>query len=213
MIGLPTETYEDLDEIVQLANSIVDLYYSIPKEKRNGKCNVTVSTSTFVPKPHTPFEWFGQNTLDKIELKQQFLKEKLNNKNIKYSWHNPFVSRLEAVISRGDKKICDLLYEAYKNGAKFDSWEECLNLEAWDKAFKKLDIKPEEYASKEYDLDYEFEWDNIMHGVEKEFLKKEYKKAIEGKTTKNCMENCSNCGVTKISSCKFLDMHKQKNNS
>ena len=210
MIGLPTETYEDLDEIVQLANSIVELYYSIPKEKRRGKCNVTVSTSTFVPKPHTPFEWFGQNTLDKIELKQQFLKERLNNKNIKYSWHNPCISRLEAVIARGDRKICDLIYEAFKNGAKFDSWEECLNLEAWDKAFKNLNIKPEDYASKEYDLDYEFEWDNIMHGVEKEFLKREYKKALESKTTNNCMESCSGCGVTKISSCKFIAKHKQK---
>lgn len=210
MIGLPTETFEDLDEIVQLANSIVDLYYSIPKQNRKGKCSVTVSTSTFVPKPHTPFEWFGQNTLDKIELKQQFLKNKLNNKNIKYSWHNPLVSRLEAVIARGDERICDLIYEAFKNGAKFDSWEECLNLEAWDKAFKNVNIKPEEYASREYDLDYEFPWDNIMHGVEKEFLKREYKKAIEGKTTKNCMENCSSCGVVKISNCKFLDSMKLK---
>lgn len=210
MIGLPTETFEDLDEIVQLANSIVDLYYSIPKEKRKGKCSVTVSTSTFVPKPHTPFEWFGQNTLDKIELKQQFLKNKLKSKNIKYSWHNPLVSRLEAVISRGDERVCNLIYEAFKNGAKFDSWEECLNLEAWDKAFKTTNIKPEEYASREYDLDYEFPWDNIMHGVEKEFLKREYKKAIDGKTTKNCMENCSSCGVMKISNCKFLDNMKLK---
>lgn len=212
MIGLPTETYQDLEEIVQLANSIVELYYSIPTIKRKGKCSVTVSTSTFVPKPHTPFEWFGQNTLDKIELKQQYLKEKLKNKNIKYSWHNPLVSRLEAVISRGDEKIGDLIYEAFKNGAKFDSWEENLNLDAWDKAFKSTKINPEDYASKEYDLDYEFPWDNIMHGVEKSFLKREYKKAISEKTTQNCMQNCSACGVTKISECKFLENNKQKDN-
>lgn len=208
MIGLPTETFEDLEEIVTLANSIVDLYYSIPRDKRKGKCSVTVSTSTFVPKPHTPFEWFGQNTLDKIELKQQFLKERLSNKNIKYSWHNPLVSRLEAVVSRGDERVGDIIYEAFKNGAKFDSWEENLNIEAWNKAFEVTGIKPEEYASKEYDLDYEFAWDNIMHGVDKIFLKREYEKAIKGETTNNCMKNCAGCGVTKISSCKFLDKMK-----
>ena len=206
MIGLPTETFEDLREIVELANSIVELYYSIPQNKRNGKCSITVSTSTFVPKPHTPFEWFGQNTLDKIELKQKFLKENLKGKYIKYSWHNPLISRLEAVIARGDGKIGDLIYEAWKNVAKFDSWEECLNLDAWDKAFKDLNIKPEDYASKEYDLDYSFPWDNIMHGVSKEFLKREYKKAMEGNITKRCgVNSCSACGVTKISRCKYLE--------
>lgn len=208
MIGLPTETFEDLEEIVSLANEIVELYYSMPRDKRKGKCNVTVSTSTFVPKPHTPFQWVGQNTLEKIELKQQFLKEKLTNKNIKYSWHNPMISRLEAVIARGDERISDLIYYAYENGAKFDSWEEKLNLEAWDKAFKKLKIKPEDYASRVYDLEEEFAWDHIMHGVEKEFLKREYQKALQEETTKNCMENCSACGVTKIADCQFL---KKKN--
>lgn len=204
MIGLPTETYHDLEEIVNLANSIVELYYSMPKEKRSGKCNVTVSTSTFVPKPHTPFQWFGQNTIDKIELKQQFLKEKLTNKCVKYNWHNPEISRLEAVISRGDEKICDVIYEAFINGAKFDSWDEKLDLEAWNKAFKNTGIDPKEYASKEYDLDYEFPWDNIMHGVSKEFLKREYNNALKETTTKRCSEKCSACGVNKIAECKFL---------
>lgn len=209
MIGLPTETYKDLDEIVTLANKVVDLYYSMPKEKRKGKCNVTVSTSTFVPKPHTPFEWCAQNTLDKIELKQQFLKEKLTNKNIKYSWHNPEISRLEAVIARGNKKIGKLIYEAFKNGAKFDSWESELNLEAWEKAFKKTKIDPRDYANKEYELDYKFPWDNIMHGVEKSFLISEYKKAMREDTTKKCSEACSGCGVTTIAHCKFLESRKK----
>ncbi len=204
MIGLPTETYHDLEEIVSLANSIVELYYSLPREKRSGKCNVTVSTSTFVPKPHTPFQWFGQNTIDKIELKQQFLKEKLTNKCIKYNWHNPSISRLEAVISRGDEKICDLVYEAFKAGAKFDSWEEKLNLDAWKKAFEKTGIDPKDYANKEYNLDDEFVWDNIMHGVTKEFLKREYTKALEETTTLKCSLKCAGCGVNQISSCKFL---------
>lgn len=204
MIGLPTETYEDLEEIVNLANKIVDTYFSVPKEKRNGKCNITVATSTFVPKPHTPFQWFGQNTLDKIELKQKFLKEKLSSRYITYSWHNPTISRLEAVVARGDERVSDLIYEAYKNGAKFDSWQDLLNEEAWNKSFEKLGFKPEEYASKEYDLEYNFPWDNIHHGVTKEFLKREYKKAINEETTPKCSLNCAGCGVTKISECNFL---------
>ena len=210
MIGLPTETFEDLSQIVTLANKIVDLYYSLPREKRNGKCTVTVSTSTFVPKPHTPFEWFGQNTLDKIELKQQFLKDNLKNKSIKYSWHNPQVSRLEALVSRGDDKVCDIIYEAFKNGAKFDSWEEYLNVDAWEKAAEKLNINISDYANKEYDLDYKFKWDNIMHGVTKEFLKRENNKAIKEETTLNCQKNCSACGVTQITECNFLNKFKLK---
>ena len=204
MIGLPTETYEDLDEIVNLAKKIVDVYFNVPKEKRNGKCNITVATSTFVPKPHTPFQWFGQNSLDKVELKQKFLKDKLKSRFITYSWHDSTISRLEAVIARGDEKVSDLIYEAFKNGAKFDSWQDELNIEAWDKAFKKLNINPEEYACKEYDLDHEFAWDNIHHGVTKEFLKREYDKAINVTTTPKCSLNCAGCGVGKISECNFL---------
>lgn len=210
MIGLPTETFEDLSQIVTLANKIVDLYYSLPREKRNGKCIVTVSTSTFVPKPHTPFQWFSQNTLDKIELKQQFLKNNLNNNSIRYSWHNPRISRLEALISRGDEKVCDIIYEAFKNGAKFDSWEEYLNVDAWEKAASKLNINISDYANKDYDLEYDFPWDNIMHGVSKEFLKREYNKAITENVTSNCLKNCSSCGVTQIVDCNFLNKIKLK---
>ncbi|MDD3303611.1 MAG: TIGR03960 family B12-binding radical SAM protein [Clostridia bacterium] len=205
MIGLPTETFEDLSHIVLLANKIVDVYYAIPKDKRNGKCMVTVSTSTFVPKPHTPFEWFGQNTLDKIELKQQFLKDKLKNKNIKYSWHDPKVSRLEALISRGDENISDVIYHAFKNGAKFDSWEAYLNIDAWEKAAKDVNISINDYANREYDLEHEFPWDNIMHGVTKEFLIREYNNAIIAKTIQNCSKHCAACGVTQIAKCKFLE--------
>lgn len=211
MIGLPTEDFSDLEEIVTLANKIVDLYYSIPKEKRNGKCSVTVSTSTFVPKPHTPFQWCSQNSIDKIMLKQKFLKDRLTNKNIKYAWHDPKISSLEATIARGDEKICDLIYTAFKNGAKFDSWDELLNIDAWDRAFAQTNIKIEDYANREYDTDYEFPWDNIMHGVDKNFLLREYKKAVTGVTTPRCSLKCSSCGVTEISKCNFLEKYKLKN--
>lgn len=204
MLGLPTETMEDLEGIVKLANDIVEVFYSISNIRRKAKCNITVSTSTFVPKAHTPFQWCAQDTIEQIQEKQRFLKGKLNNKNIKYSWHDPKTSMLEAVIARGDEKIADVIYSAYKNGAKFDSWESNLNLEAWEKAFEEQKINPSDYANKEYDLDYEFPWDNIMHGVDKEFLKREYNKALKTITTPKCSDNCAACGVTKITTCKYL---------
>lgn len=211
MIGLPTETYQDLEEIVALANKIVEVFYAIPNTMRKGKCSVTVSTSTFVPKPHTPFQWCAQNTLDKIELKQQFLKQKLNNKNIKYNWHHSTVSMYEAVISRGDSKIGEVIYEAYRNGAKFDSWDEYFNNEAWQKAFEATNINPQDYASKEYDLEEALPWNHIMHGVEKEYLKREYKKAMEQKTTPRCStKHCANCGITKITECQYLNELKKR---
>lgn len=209
MIGLPTETFDDLEEIVMLANKIVDTYYSVPKEKRNGRCMITVSTSTFVPKPHTPFEWCGQDDIRNIALKQKYLMDRLKNKNIKYSWYDPYISRLEATISRGDEKIADVIYSAFKNGAKFDSWDEQLNKDAWNKAFKENDLDIDEYAMKSYPEDHEFPWDNIMHGVEKSFLLREYKKAMNLKTTPRCSLKCAGCGVNLLGKCKFLEEHKK----
>lgn len=205
MIGLPTEDYTDINAIVELCNKIIDEYYKIPKEDRKGKFMLNVSTSTFVPKSHTPFEWCSQATLEKIELKQQFLKDKLNKKNIKYSWTNPLVSRLEALIARGDEKIGKVIYSAWRLGAKFDSWDECFNSAAWDKAIERENVNIGEYIYTQYDLDHEFCWDNIFCGVDKEFLKKEYIKALEEKTTPKCSASCSSCGVTKIAKCNFLN--------
>ncbi|MDD2376457.1 MAG: TIGR03960 family B12-binding radical SAM protein [Clostridia bacterium] len=205
MIGLPTEDYADLNAIVELCNKIIDEYYKIPKENRKGKFLLTVSTSTFVPKSHTPFQWCSQATLEKIELKQQFLKDKLSKKSIKYNWHNPLISRLEALIARGDEKVGRVIYSAWRLGAKFDSWDECFNVSAWNKALERENIKIEDYSNKQYDLDTEFCWDNIFCGVDKEFLKREYIKALEEKTTPRCSISCSSCGVTKIAKCNFLN--------
>lgn len=205
MIGLPTEDYTDLNGIVELCNKIIDEYYKLPKERRRGKCMLTVSTSTFVPKAHTPFEWCAQATPDKIELKQQFLKDKLDRRHIKYSWSGSLISRLEALIARGDEKVGRVIYSAWRLGAKFDSWDECFNISAWNKALEKENIDIADYANKQYDLDAEFCWDNIFCGVDKEFLKREYKKALEEKTTSKCSLSCSNCGVTKIAECNFLN--------
>ncbi len=205
MIGLPTEDYTDLNALVELCNKIVDEYYKLPKERRKTKCMLTVSTSTFVPKSHTPFQWCSQATLEKIELKQQFLKDKLDKRNIKYNWHNPLVSRLEALLARGDEKVGRVIYSAWKLGAKFDSWDESFNSSAWNKALEKENIKIEDYVNVNYDLDTEFCWDNIFSGVDKEFLKREYNKAMECKTTPKCSLACSSCGVTKIAKCDFLN--------
>lgn len=205
MIGLPTEDYTDLNAIVELCNKIVDEYYKLPKEQRKTKCMLTVSTSTFVPKSHTPFQWCAQATLEKIELKQQFLKDKLDKRNIKYNWHNPLVSRLEALIARGDERVGKVIYAAWKLGAKFDSWDECFNSAVWTKALERENMNIEDYVNKNYDLDEEFCWDNIFSGVDKEFLKREYNKAMECKTTPKCSLACGACGVTKIAKCDFLN--------
>lgn len=203
MIGLPTEDYSDLNELVELCNKIIAQYYKLPKEKRKGKCKLTVSTATFVPKAHTPFQWCRQETLEKIELKQQFLKENLDKKYIKYNWHDSRVSTLEALIARGDEKVAKVIYSAWRLGAKFDSWNECFNITAWNKALEKENINLAEYINKEYDLSKEFCFDNIFAGVSKDFLKSEYLKSQQEKTTPKCSSKCSLCGVTKIGKCKF----------
>jgi radical SAM family uncharacterized protein len=205
MIGLPTEDFADINAIVELCNKIIDEFYKLPKEKRKGKCMLNVSTSTFVPKPHTPFQWCMQMPLEKIELKQQYLKDKLNKSNIKYSWHNPLVSRLESLISRGDEKVARVIYSAWRLGARFDSWDECFNVSAWNKALERENINIEDYINKQYELDQELCWDNIFCGVDKEFLKKEYMKSLEEITTPKCSQSCSSCGVTKIAKCNFLN--------
>ncbi len=206
MIGLPTETFEDVNEIALLCDKINETFYSIPREQRGSKLKLTVSTSTFVPKPHTPFEFCKMETIDNIIEKQKHLKEVLGKKKIKYSWHKPYVSLLEALIARGDDKIAQVIYEAYLNGSQFDSWDEMFSKEAWEKAIAKVGINIDDYIYTEFDTSHKFIWDNIHHGVEKEFLVREYENAVnKGLTTLNCKLKCSNCGVTKIAKCKYLE--------
>ena len=206
MIGLPTETFKDIEEIVTLCDKIVKVFYDIPKENRKGKVRLTVSTATFVPKPHTPFEFCKMEKEETIIEKQRYLKETLSRKNIKYSWSNTYISMLEALVARGDEKIAELIYEAFKLGAKFDSWDELFNEEIWRKAIKKLKIDVDSYIFKEFSTKHSFVWDNINHGVEKDFLIREYNKAVkENITSPNCRDKCSNCGVLKIANCKFAN--------
>lgn len=195
MIGLPTETYEDLQGIVDLANKIVDVYYSIPKEERTKGLTVTVSASTFVPKPFTAFQWCAQDDIDTIKEKQDFLKKNLTNRNVKFNWHEPEISVVEAILAKGDRRLCNVIYEAWKMGCKFDSWGEFFDYNKWMQAFAKLNIDPKYYSERKMSLEEKLPWDNINILVTKEFLKKEYNNAMNGKVTSNCRQNCAGCGA------------------
>ena len=195
MIGLPTETYEDLQGIVDLANKIVDVYYKVPKEERTRGLSVTVSASTFVPKPFTAFQWCGQNDIETIKQKQDFLKKNLTNRAVKFNWHEPEISVLEAIIAKGDRRICSSIYEAWKSGCKFDSWGEFFDYQKWMQAFEKTGIDPNYYSQRKINLDETLAWDNIDILVTKEFLKKEYQNAMQEVVTPNCRKKCAGCGA------------------
>lgn len=205
MVGLPTETYEDLDGIIDLGKEIVDVYNNIPKEKRQGKCNINISVSNYVPKPHTPFQWCSQNTIQKLETKHQYLRSKDLGKNINLTIHDPQTGMLEALFAKGDEQVSKIIYEAWRDGAKFDSWSEYFNFEIWQNAITKSKIDISKYIYREIGLDEKLPWDNIYTGVTKEFLKKEYLKGIKDELeTENCMKKCSNCGVNEKYNCNFV---------
>ena len=209
MLGLPTETYDDIEEIAKLANDIATEYYTIPKEERNGKVNIVVSTSLFVPKPFTPFQWAAMNEADVFTDKKGFLmtkvREQLNQKSIRYNSHDSELSVLEGVFARGDRRLCKVLYSAYKKGCMYDSWSEHFKPEMWDEAFAENDIDPSFYTSRERSIDELLPWDFIDIGVTKAFLIKEYENAKAAKVTPNCREKCSGCGAAKFlkGGCKF----------
>lgn len=196
MIGLPTETYEDIEGIADLAQKVLDVFYSIPKEERKGRSvNITVSTSSFVPKPFTPFQWEPQNTIPELIEKQKFLKEKIKSKHITYNWHQSDVSFMEAIFAKGDRRLGEVLISAQKKGCKFDGWNEHYSFEKWMEAFKENNINPEFYAYRKIEHNETLPWDHIDIGVTKDFLIKEHNKAYEEVTTPSCRENCSGCGA------------------
>ncbi|PKM49742.1 MAG: B12-binding domain-containing radical SAM protein [Firmicutes bacterium HGW-Firmicutes-7] len=195
MLGLPTEELEDVEGIAHLSHKIVEKYYELPKELRRSRVEIVTSTSFFVPKPFTPFQWVAQDTLEQFKEKQTLLNRTINKKNIKFNSHDAKTSVIEGVIARGDRRLGQVIYEAYKLGAKYDAWSEHFKYTVWEQAFDQCGIDASFYASRERSLDEMLPWDFIDIGVSKDFLLDEYEKALQGKTTPNCSLSCSTCGA------------------
>jgi len=198
MIGLPTETTEDLEGIAYLARMAVDCYYGVEKSKREKGLKITISTSSFVPKPFTPFQWEPQDTIEELREKQHMLQKLLKLKHVDYSWHDPETSFLEAVMARGDRRIGQVMLTAWQNGARFDSWAEHFSLGRWMDAFTECGLDPYFYAYRKRDRDEVLPWDHIDTGVSKAFLWSEYMKALNEETTPDCRLSCTGCGVRRL---------------
>lgn len=203
MLGLPFETEEDIKEIAHLCEKAAMAYYdTVPKEERNGKVQITASSSFFVPKPFTPFQWASMNKEDDFKQKARTVKEEikaqLNQKSIRYRYHDPDESVLEGVLARGDRKVADLVEAVYKKGAIFDSWTEQFDLQKWKDAFEEIGMDPYFYTFRERDEEELFPWDFIDIGVTKQFMLREWKRAKEAVVTPNCKQQCSGCGASRF---------------
>lgn len=199
MLGQPTETVEDMEGIALLSEKIAEAYYDIPKDQRNGKVQVVASSSFFVPKPFTPFQWARMCTkeefLERANIVRGKFREMKNFKSLKYNWHEAELTVLEGVLARGDRRVGPVIEEAYKNGAIFDSWSEFFKNEIWMDAFKTCGVDIDFYTTRERGLDELFPWDFIDAGVTKKFLKREWQQALNGEVTPNCRQKCSGCGA------------------
>ena len=202
MLGLPGETYNDIEGIAILSDKIAREYYTIPKENRNGKVNIVTSTSIFVPKPFTPFQWAPMDTMEQAREKRDFLlskiREQLNAKSIKYNCHDADVSSLEGVFARGDRRLCNVIRQAYESGCMYDAWSEYFHYDKWKKAFEDNNLDMEFYIRRERAEDELFPWDFIDIGVTKEFMLKEYHNSKAEVVTPNCRSKCSGCGAMKF---------------
>ncbi|MGN0579701.1 MAG: TIGR03960 family B12-binding radical SAM protein [Ruminococcus sp.] len=205
MMGLPTETDEDIIGIAELAQRVVDLFYSIENRPKGRGVQVSVSTATFVPKPFTPFEFEPQDTREEIERKQKLLVDSVKTQKIKVSWHDPNVSILEAALAKGDRRLCRVIYTAWRKGCKFDSWTEYYKFDKWLEAFEECGISPSFYANRRIGYDEILPWDHLDYYVSKEFFIRENKTAHAAETTPNCRLKCSGCGVTKRTGGKCFD--------
>jgi len=195
MIGLPEETADDLSGIADLVRKVRGAYYGLPGDQRSGQLMVTVSAACFVPKPCTPFQWRAQDDIQTLREKQRFLQEKLRIRGVKFNWHDSRTSFLEAVLARGDRRLSDVLYRAWQNGAKFDAWNEFFRFETWQDAFKSAGLDPAFYALRERLHSETLPWSHIRCGVGDAFLKKEDGKAKRAATTPDCREKCQRCGL------------------
>jgi len=198
MDGLPTEEYADLDGIADLAQKVVNEYFKVPKGQRAKGLRVTVSASTFVPKPFTPFQWAAQNTRNEINQKQEYLREKLRIKGVTFNWHAPDLSFLEACFARGDRRMGRVLKRAYERGCMLDGWNECFKFDEWMKAFEDCGIDPAFYANRERGKDEILPWDFVDCGITKAFLWREKEKSEKALVTRDCRQGCNGCGIEKL---------------
>lgn len=198
MMGLPTETYEDLDGIAELAQKVLDTFYKNPNRNKAKAPQVTISVSCFVPKPFTPFQWEAQDTIATLEEKQKYLGSKITNRKIKYNHHDARVSMIEAVLAKGDRRLSDAIELAANEGFMFDAWTEYFDYDKWMSVFQRSGVDTAFYANRKAGEDEIFPWDIIDCGVDKDFFKREQKKAYGEKTTKCCKEACSACGANKL---------------
>jgi radical SAM family uncharacterized protein len=195
MIGLPTETNEDVVGIAELSQDVVNAYYNSSSKQKGKGVNVTVSVSSFIPKPFTPFQWEPQDSTTVLESKQRLLRDSIRTKKISLSYHDKNTSVLEAAFARGDRKLSAVIETAYKMGCTFDGWNEFFRFDLWKKAFEENNISMSFYANRRRSFDEILPWEHIDIGVSKKFLKKEALKAYEENTTPHCREKCSGCGA------------------
>ena len=202
MLGLPTETEEDMKEIARLSDRVARRYYEIPKEERHGKCQITASSSFFVPKPFTPFQWASMCTaeeyMEKAAIVKKEFQEQLNRKSLKYNWHDAQLTVLEGVMARGDRRVGRVIEEAYRLGCLFDSWTESFRSDLWMQAFENTGVDIAFYNLRERKEDELFPWDFIDIGVSRKFLYREWERAMAEEVTPNCRMQCSGCGAAKF---------------
>ena len=198
MLGLPTETLEDVSGIGNLAQKVVDTFYSMPNKPKGKAVTVSVSCAAFVPKPFTPFQWEPQDDMETIKAKQKHLVENARSRKIRLSWSDPETSFLEAVLARGDRRVCPVIYEAFKMGCKFDSWGEYFHFDVWMNAFEKCSVDPKFFANRRREYTEVLPWSHIDIGIPEGYFMNESIKAKNAVTTQNCREKCNGCGANKL---------------
>ena len=197
MIGLPTETMDDVADIANLGRKVVDTFYSAENRPKGKSPRVTVSASSFVPKPFTPFQWEPQDSMDTLREKQRHIKESITTKKITFNYHDSDTSFLEAVFARGDRRLGKAVLEAHKRGMRFDGWSDCFSLQNWLEVFEDCGIDPAFYANRRRSFDEILPWDHLDYGIKKSFLKRECERAYNSEASPNCREKCLGCGAAK----------------
>ena len=198
MMGLPTETMEDIEGIANLGMDVLHAFYNNPNRQKGTGLQVNISCSSFIPKPFTPFQWEPEDTMESLKAKQKHLLESIPSKKIKVSYHETPTSLLEGVLARGDRRLSAVLYSAYKKGCKFDSWDEHFKFDAWMEAFEENNLDPYFYTQRRRDFSEVLPWDHLDYGISRKFLERENIKAHENETTPHCRIQCAGCGANKL---------------